>query len=147
MGKDEGEMIVARFRDGRLLKGFVKDFTIESDTIILSDRKTRKENRVLIEELKALFFVKNFEGSSKYVERKVFGIRKNLGRKVFIKFIDKESLVGFIEGEIPWDKGFSLAKLGKRAKGFFLTPVDGNSNNDRVFVVGSAIDNVTIMVT
>jgi hypothetical protein len=147
MGVNEGEKIVARFRDGRLLKGFVKNFSIETDTVILSDRKTNSESRVPIEELKALFFVKDFAGSSEHIERKAFGIRKNLGRKVFIKFIDKESLVGFIEGEIPWDKGFSLAKLGKKAKGFFITPVDGDSNNERVFVVGSAIDNVTIMVT
>lgn len=147
MGKDEGEKIVARFRDGRILKGFVRDFSIESDTVMLSDREKNTESRVPIEELKAIFFVKNFEGSSEYVEKKVFGIRKNLGRKVFIKFIDRESLIGFIEGEIPWDKGFSLAKLGKNAKGFFLTPVDGDSNNEKVFVVGSSIDNVTIMVT
>jgi hypothetical protein len=147
MGTDEGEKIVARFRDGRVLKGFVRNFSIESDTVILSDQKTNKESRVPIEELKALFFVKNFEGSSEYVERKIYGIRENLGRKVFIKFIDKESLVGFIEGDIPWDKGFSLSKLGKKAKGFFLTPVDSECNNERVFVVGSAIDYITIMVT
>jgi hypothetical protein len=147
MGKDEGDKIVARFRDGRLVKGVVRDFSIESDTVILNDQKTNKESSIPLEQLKAIFFVKNFEGSSAYVEKKVFGIRKNLGRKVFVKFIDKESLVGFIEGAIPWDKGFSLAKLGKKAKGFFLTPVDGDSNNEKVFVVGSAIDNVTIMVT
>jgi hypothetical protein len=147
MEKDKGEKIVARFRDGRLLKGFVRNFSMESETVILNDHKTNEEIRIPVEELKALFFVKDFEGSSAYVERKVFGIWKNLGRKVFIKFIDKESLVGFIEGEIPWDKGFSLAKLGQRAKGFFLTPVDRDSNNARVFVVGSAIENVTIMVT
>jgi hypothetical protein len=147
MGKDEGEKIVARFRDGRLLKGFVRDFNLESDTVVLKDYEADKESRIPIEQLKALFFVKDFEGSSKHVERKAFGIRKHQGRKVFIKFIDKESLVGFIEGEIPWDKGFSLAKLGKKAKGFFLTPVDGDCNNERVFVVGSAIENVTIMVT
>lgn len=147
MKKDEGEKIVARFRDGRILKGFVRNFSVESDTVILRDQKTNKESRIPIDELKALFFVKDFEGSREHVERKVFGIRKNLGRKAFIKFIDKESLVGFIEGEIPWDKGFSLAKLGQRAKGFFLTPVDGDSNNEKVFVVGGAIENVTIMVT
>ncbi len=147
MGRDEGEQIVARFRDGSLLKGFVRNFSIESDTIILSDYKTNMESLVPIEELKALFFVKNFEGSSEYVERKVFGIRKNPGRKVFVKFLDKESLVGFIEGVIPWDKGFSLSKLGEKTKGFFLTPVDGDSNNEKVFVVGGAIENVTIVVT
>jgi len=146
MKKDEGERVVARFRDGRLLKGFLNNFTIESDVIILRDQITKTESRVSIGDLKALFFVKDFEGSSKHVERKVFGIRKNQGRKVFIKFVDKESLVGFIEGEVPWDKGFSLAKLGKKAKGFYFTPVDGDCNNERVFVVGSAIENVTIMV-
>jgi hypothetical protein len=54
-----------------------------------------------------------------YKECKAVGIRKNSGNKVFIKFHDDESLVGFIEGEVPWDKGFSLSKLGKQAKGFF----------------------------
>jgi hypothetical protein len=63
MEKDEGEKIVARFRDGRLLKGFVRNFSIESDTVILSDQKTNKESRIPIEELKALLFVKNYEGS------------------------------------------------------------------------------------
>jgi hypothetical protein len=146
MGNDEEKKIVARFRDGRLVKGIVRNFSIESDTIILSDQKTNMESSVPIEDLKALFFVKDFEGSREYVERKIYGVRQNPGRKVFVKFIDKEPLVGFIEGEIPWDKGFSLARLGKRAKGFFLTPVDGECNNERVFVIGSAIDSVTIMV-
>lgn len=146
MEKGEGEKAVARFRDGRLVKGHVRDFSIESDTVILNDQKTQQELRVPVAELKAIFFVKNFGGSSEHVERKTFGIRKNLGKKVFIKFSDNESLVGFIEGQIPWDKGFSLAKLGEKVKGFFLTPVDQDSNNDRVFVVGSAIQDITIMV-
>jgi hypothetical protein len=41
-----------------------------------------------------------------YKECKAVGIRKNSGNKVFIKFHDDESLVGFIEGEVPWDKVF-----------------------------------------
>ena len=141
-----GEKIVARFKDGRLVKGFVRGFSIESDTVVLNDQKTLQEIGVPIEVLKAIFFVKNFGGSSEYVERKAFGIRKNPGKKVFIKFSDNETLVGFIEGEVPWDKGFSLAKLGKKVKGFFLTPVDEDSNNNKVFVVAGAIQDITIMV-
>lgn len=146
MGNGDGEKAVARFMDGRLVKGHIRDFSIESDTVILNDQKLQQEIRVPITELKAIFFVKNFGGSSKHVERKSFGSRKNPGKKVFIKFSDKETLVGFIDGEVPWDKGFSLAKLGEKAKGFFLTPVDGDSNNNKVFVVGGAIQDITIMV-
>jgi hypothetical protein len=146
MGNGDGEKIVARYRDGRMVKGYVRNFSIESETVVLNDEKTLVEIRVPIEGLKAVYFVKTFQGASKYVERKSFGIRKNAGRKVFIKFSDKETLVGFIEGEIPWDKGFSLAKLGEKVKGFFLTPVDGDSNNNKVFVVAGAIQDITIMV-
>jgi len=101
---------------------------------------------VSLDQLKAIFFVKDFGGTSTHVERKVFGTRKKPGKKVFIKFSDKESLVGFIDGQVPWDKGFSLAKLGNKVKGFFLIPVDGDSNNYKVFIVGGAIQDITIMV-
>jgi len=143
---NNGDKVVVRFMDGKVVKGYVTDFRIDSETINLKDQATSEAHRVPISELKAIFFVKSFKGISEYVEKKAFGIRRLPGRKAFVKFNDKESLVGIIEGEIPWDKGFSLAKLGEHAKGFFLTPVDGNSNNDKVFVVGSAIQDVTIMV-
>jgi len=146
MGNGDGEKIVARFRDGRLVKGYARGFSIESDTVLLNDQKTLQEVSVPIAELKAIFFVKDFGGTSTHVERKVFGTRKKPGKKVFIKFSDKESLVGFIDGQVPWDKGFSLAKLGNKVKGFFLIPVDGDSNNYKVFIVGGAIQDITIMV-
>jgi hypothetical protein len=146
MGNDNGDRIVARFRNGKLVKGFMKSFSEESDMVVLNDQHTLQDILIEIAELKAIFFVKDFVGSSHYKERKVFGIRKNFGKKVFIKFRDDESLVGFIEGEVPWDKGFSLAKLGKKVKGFFLTPADGDGNNNKVFVVGEAIQDITIIV-
>jgi hypothetical protein len=146
MGNGEGERIVARFTNGKLVKGYVRDFSVDSDMVVLKDQKTQQEQSVAIDDLKAVYFVKTFQGASDYVERKIYGIRMNPGRKVFVKFSDRESQVGFIEGEVPWDKGFSLEKHGKKVKGFFLTPVDGDSNNERVFVVGSAIEDITIMV-
>jgi len=53
------------------VKGYVRGFSIESDTVVLNDQKTLQEIRVPIAELKAIFFVKNFGGSSKHVERKL----------------------------------------------------------------------------
>ena len=140
------KMVVVRFRDGKVVKGYVKDFRIDAETVVLSLLKTREDRHIPIEELKAIFFVKSFEGVSNHVELKAFGIRKLTGRKAFVKFSDRETLVGFVEGDIPWDKGFSLAKLGRNTKGFFLPPVDCDCNNERVFVVGSAIQDITIMV-
>jgi hypothetical protein len=68
------------------------------------------------------------------------------GHKVYVKFTDQESLVGFVEGEIPWDKGFFVSREGSKAQGFFLIPVDRDSNNVKVFVVGTSVKDVTIMM-
>jgi hypothetical protein len=141
-----GEMIIARFRDGRVVKGYVRDFRIDADAIAMSDHKTEDEHTIPFDALKGVFFVKNFKGSSFYDEKKIYGIGENIGTKVYVKFRDNEGLVGFIEGDVPWDRGFSLAKLGEKAKGFFMTPVDNKSNNNKVFVVGSAIQDITIVV-
>ncbi len=129
-----------------MLKGYVKSFRNDADAVLFHEQKTHKDHRLVFDELKALFFVKTFSGYREYVEKKAFGIRENRGRKVYVKFSDKESLMGFIEGRLPWDRGYKLSALGKKAKGFFIVPADGNSNNLKVFVIGSAINDVTIMV-
>ncbi len=99
------DKVVARFNDGRVIKGYLKDFSLDKDFIIIEgiEKKIekKKEHKIPVEELKALFFVKSFEGDSSYREKKAYGLRKSAGRKVFIRFNDGESLVGFVEGELP----------------------------------------------
>ena len=140
------EKVVARYKDGTLVKGYVNNFRVDADTIRLREPKAKEDHSVPVNDLKAVFFVKTFKGYRDRVERKAFGLRKHNGRKVYLKFSDRESLLGYIDGEVPWDKGYSLAKLGKKAKGFYLLPVDSASNNSKIFVVGSAIKDITIMV-
>jgi len=53
--------------------------------------------------------------------------------------------VGFLEGDVPWEKGFFLSKRGSNRKGFFLLPVDEDTNNIKVFVVSSSVDAVTVV--
>jgi hypothetical protein len=62
-----------------------------------------------------------------------------------VKFRDGESMVGFLDGELPWDKGFFLSKQENGRKGFFLLPADTEGNNVRVFVVSSSVDDVTVV--
>jgi hypothetical protein len=52
-------------------------------------------------------------------------------------------MVGYLQGKVPWDKGFFLSKPDKVKKGFFLVPVDEDSNNIKVFVVYSAVKDIT----
>jgi hypothetical protein len=142
----EGEGVVARFNDGRVLKGYTKWFSPESDEVVIHVADSGKEQRIAIADLKALFFVKSFEGDRTYREKKVFGGNAHQGHKVYIKFSDQESILGFIDGENPWAKGFFLAHEDSKAKGFFLVPVDQDSNNVKVFVVRAALEDVTIMM-
>ena len=137
--------VVARFNNGRIIKGYIRNFIAEESFVTLEEAGICKEQSIPIGELKAIFFVKTFEGVSGHRDKKAYGIRNNIGRKVYIRFNDGESMIGFLEGDVPWKKGFFLSKPDRKVKGFFLIPVDSESNNIKVFVVGSSIRDITLM--
>jgi small nuclear ribonucleoprotein (snRNP)-like protein len=136
---------VVRLNDGRLLKGYLKDFSPNMETVVLREAETGEVHTLKTGEMKAVFFVKSFEGDYDYKEKKSYGIRKPTGNRVFVKFKDGERLVGFVDGKVPWQKGFFLSNRENEGKGFFLLPVDEDTNNIRVFVVSSAVDDVTVV--
>jgi len=138
--------IVARFKDGRVLKGHVSDFDPDAVELILIELENGKELRIPIDELKALFFVHSLEGDPKYRERKVFGISESMGHKIYIRFHDGESMLGFVKGDVPWEKGFYRSSPGSRSSGFFMSPVDGESNNIKIFVIADAIRDISVIV-
>jgi hypothetical protein len=139
------QKIVLRFNTGKILKGYIGDFTAYTDIVAVQDAQTDEEHKIPIIELKAIFFVKTFEGDRSRRDKKMYGISQNVGRKVYIRFNDGESMMGFLEGDIPWEKGFYLSKPASTLKGFFLVPVDGDSNNKKVFVVNSSIKDITLL--
>jgi hypothetical protein len=106
---------------------------------------TSETHRVDVSMMKAIFFVRSFEGDRQHREKKTFGVTKARGNRVYIKFRDGESLVGFLEGDVPWEKGFFLSKAVGDGKGFFLLPVDEDANNRKVFVIASSIADVTVV--
>ena len=65
--------IVARFADGRMLKGTTQDFAPAKDAfhVIGSEGGSRPE-RVAVADLKAVFFVKSLVGNPAYMEVKEF---------------------------------------------------------------------------
>lgn len=122
--------IVARFVDGRILKGFTNDFTPAKDQFHFTPdgAPAGAEPQVIKrEELKALFFVKDFKGNPDYKDKKDFGAAKiTSGRKIRVVFKDGEILIGTTLG------------YQRNRPGFFLESVDSESNIARCYVVTSA---------
>ncbi len=138
----ERQRVIARFINGRMLRGYVQTFS-PFDEFVSVEVEPSGAEKVGINELKAIFFVKTFAGDKSRSEKKAFVDHTPPGRRVFVKFKDGEYMTGYIEGDFPWKKGFYL-EAGS-GNGFFLQPVDGESNNTRVFVVAGSVWDVTAM--
>jgi len=139
------EKVVMRFNDGSLLKGYLGGFSQDSQEVSFEELGRDNVRYIPVQELKAIFFVKTFEGDKEYREKKRYGLRKREGRKIFIRFKDGESMVGHLQGDMPWDKGFFLSRPDEKKTGFFLVPVDEESNNIKVFVVRSSVKDITAL--
>jgi hypothetical protein len=126
--------VVVRYAEGKVIKGYTQDFFPNKDRFHLQpqERSTGQDTQqILLKDLKAIFFVKDFGGNPAYDERRQFGDGdKPQGRKMEILFKDGEKLVGSTLGYEP------------NRPGFFIQPVDGQSNNMRVFVVQAFVDKV-----
>ena len=125
--------VVARYVNGKRVKGFSQDFFPNKDRfhVYPAAKPSGEVVEVLVKELKAVFFVQDFAGNSLYNERKKYiEGDKPSGRKVEVTFMDGEVLVGTTLGYDP------------SRPGFFLFPADPKSNNIRVFAVTPAVKKV-----
>lgn len=129
--------IVIRYQDGHILKGVTNDFLPAKDRfhiIPLDSAPNSKPLEIVVADLKAIFFVKDFTGKAEYKEVKQFDPSKPApGRKIRVVFKDGEVLVGITQGYQP------------ERQGFFLLPADNQSNNERCFVVASAAREVIFL--
>jgi hypothetical protein len=141
------EKVVLRFRDGKLLKGFLVDFSPDLETLRLR-APDGEVSAVPVRELKAVFFVKDWGGDSARRDKKNFrSAKKADGQKVFVRFKDAESIMGFTEGDFfPWKKGgFFLYSPGEKTTGFFLYPVDQEGNNVKIYVIKNSVEDITLL--
>jgi len=136
------QKVVLRFIDGRLVKGLLDEFSPKDDSILIGEESGAAQ-RFGMDELKAIFFVRTVEGDRTRAEKKSFKKENPPGKRVFVKFKDGESMVGYVEGEVPWEKGFFLEHA--KGKGFFLVPADDASNNTKVFLIAQSVWEVTVM--
>ena len=126
------QKLVVRFTDGSTAKGFSQDFSPTRGQFSLwpSLTSARHEGVVVpVDQLKAVFFVRDFAGDPGYVEQKIFG-HPSQGRRIEVTFKDGEVLLG------------STLVYKPNAVGFFVTPGDPKSQQHRVFVAAGAVSGV-----
>jgi hypothetical protein len=124
--------VVVAYLDGGRARGCVYDFSPLKDTFRLVSESGQKGPEVALKDLKAVFFVKDFRGDSKYKESKKIEEGKQ-GRKIEVTFSDGEKIVGTTQGYNP------------RSKGFFVFPADAKSNSLRIFVVNWNVRDVKFL--
>jgi hypothetical protein len=129
----EATRVVARFSDGKVLKGTTQDFSPNRPSFHLIPTDGGNGLEIRFKQLKAVFFVKTFEGDSKRNDVRGFisaPAETAQGKKIAVRFKDGELLCGY-----------SLSYTPDR-DGFFVFPADSGGNNLRVYVLTGAATEV-----
>lgn len=124
--------IVVRFADGRVIKGTTEDLATNKALFRVTEYETGKRHDINVQELKAIFFVKSFDGNPEHQE-KLDVERVGLGKKIRVSFKDGETLIGYTQG-------FSPARAT-----FIVFPCDPDSNNEKVFVMTAAAGKIEFL--
>ena len=131
--RDSWQRVVARFRDGKVVRGYTNDFHPSKTHLHVTPEDNIGDTMFLaLSQLKAVFFVREFAGDSTRVDGSEFD-NAHHGRKVEVAFEDGEVL-----------RGTTLAYRGE-GQGFFVQPADAGSNNMRVFVAPGATQQVRFL--
>ena len=129
--------VVARFSDGRMVKGSTGDFVPAKEFFHVAPvdaPKGTKPTLVQVKDLKAIFFVKDFVGRPDYTPTNEFeGDKAPAGRKIKVVFADGETIVGTTQGYQPGRPGF------------FMIPADPAANIERCYVVSAATTEITLL--
>lgn len=128
-------LVVARTRNGNVVKGHTRDFLPENPRFHVLPRGGDQVVTIEMAELKAVFFVRDLIGSKlrhKSREFPKFDPAPEVGRRIAVVFEDGELLIGHAQ-----------AYAGDQP-GFFVRPLDPDGNNSRVYVLRAATKEVRL---
>ena len=120
--------VVARYADGRLVKGYTFDFAPANPRfhVFSHPAASGPSTQVLVRELKAVFFVRDLVGNPARQDSQKFPPGQVSNPHVEVRFRDGEVMLGTADSPAT------------ESHGFFLIPADPESNNLRVYVVAAA---------
>ena len=123
-------LVVARYADGRVLKGVTQDFSPNRGIFhVHPDGGGGDAVELRFKHLKALFFVSSLTGDPARQDVRGFldgPEETQKGKKIAVRFRDGELICGYTLSWTP------------EREGFFLFPADTTSNNQRIFVITAA---------
>jgi hypothetical protein len=119
--------VVARYRDGRILRGVTRNLRPEVDetfhVLPCGHAADDPPAEVALSDLKAVFVVKTVAGNPAHQATNDQPAQPGCGVVLEVEFQDGEVI-----------RGQSMTYTTKGA-GFWLTPVDPESNNSRMYIV------------
>ena len=120
--------VVARYADGRLVKGYTFDFAPAQPRFRVFSQPSASgpSVSVLVRDLKAVFFVRDLVGNPARQDSQKFPSGQVANPPVEVRFRDGEVMLGTADSPAT------------DPQGFFFIPADPESNNLRVYVVATA---------
>lgn len=123
------QKLVVHTKAGTIHKGITQDFDPEQASFhFLSAEGGGVPVKMELDEMKALFWVRDYLGNRHFVPRRSF---EDVGEGE-----QKHAIVTFSDGEEIWG---TVGNESDEGAGFFLIPADNRDNNVRIFVVRSAL--------
>lgn len=128
--------VVVHKVDRESVKGYVNPASyLCNDGVEVMDLDGRR-TVIPIDEIKGIYFVREFDGNNERTERKIFLSRPKMnGVWIRMTFKDAEVLDGLISEDL----------LGIEPQGFLVTPPDVYSNNLKIFVPRSALQSIVVL--
>lgn len=140
---------MAHRKTGQLVKGFAElDLSVNDQgipdvgpvplpkTLTIHSSISGRGVSVPTDSLKALYFVKSFDGDPAYAETKFFNPAPKIeGLWVHLTFIDGETTEGIVSNNIAF----------VNEDGFLMKPPDPQSNNQAVYVLKSALTHFRVV--
>lgn len=127
--------VVVRKLDKGLIKGFLDPAHFLEREIDVLDREGRLTH-VPLDEIKGIFFVRDFEGNPERAERKIFRSRPRLaGLWVRMTFKDTEILEAILPNNL-----LEIDPLG-----YLVRPPDVYSNNLKIFIPRTALTALEVL--
>jgi len=120
------QKLVIRFASGKILKGTSYNLDLNGAGFYLNPKESsREDERLFIRyaDIKAVFFVRNFEGLPEDAELEDAAEWYPEGSEILVEFPDGEVI-----------EGFSLTQYREEAPRFHLIPTDQNTNNISILV-------------
>lgn len=141
--------MVAHVLGGKLIKGYLKTdephdldhalrqhFTDNGSRVPIVPHESESPLAINLDSLKALFFVRTFEGRHDYQEIKFFESHPTVeGLWVQVRFADGEVTEGILQNSLRF-----LVEPG-----FLLKPPDPMSNNEYVYVLKKSLGDFRIL--